>query len=77
MCCFSVCAAVRSLRLLVHGGLLCERKSGTPVDARQRRHDQSSEPCAHTRSLGHLQRGKTLMTYNVQSIWLHPEYDPS
>lgn len=67
----SVSAAVRALCLLVQRGLLCEGTFRIPADARQRRHDQSSEPCAHTRSLGHIQRGKTdwrLKIFNVKTL---------
>lgn len=53
--------ALRSLCFVVERWLLCERRPGIPADARQRCHDQSSEPRSHTRPLGHLQWGKTLV----------------
>ena len=61
-CVVSVPAALRSLCLLVERRLLCENWTGIPADARQRRHDQSSEPSSHSRPLGHLQRGNTQVT---------------
>lgn len=73
--CFSMCVsvspAVRPLRLLGEGLLLCDGRSGKPADARQRCHDQSTEPHSHTRPMGHLLRGKTHTANNDGYKVLH------